>query len=202
MFKSFTAAALVVAAVSMPAFAQPQVGAAAPDFRAKTASGESVKLSDYRGKTVVLEWTNKGCPFVQKHYKSGNMQNLQQQAEADGVVWLTVNSSAPGKQGYVDGEAANAEMKEYKTSPTAYLLDPKGTIGRGYGATATPHMYVIDKKGVLQYMGAIDDIPTAKMEDVKGAQNYVSGALAALAAGKSPDPAATRSYGCSVKYPG
>jgi hypothetical protein len=130
------------------------------------------------------------------------MQQLQQQAKADGVVWLTVNSSAPGKQGYVDAQAAQAEMKEYKSSPTAYLLDAKGMIGRGYGATATPHMYVIDKAGVLQYMGAIDDAPTAKIEDVKGAENYVSGALTAVAAGKAPDPAATRSYGCSVKYSG
>ena len=193
---------LCAALIAAPAFAAPRVGAPAPAFTATSASGETVSLSDYRGKTVVLEWTNKGCPYVQKHYKSGNMQALQKDAAANGTVWLTVNSSSAGKQGYVDGAAAKAEMAENDTTQAAYLLDHDGKIGRAYGASATPHMYVIDGKGVLRYMGAIDDKPTAKLEDVKGATNYVSGALNAVAAGKAPSPAATRAYGCSVKYGG
>ncbi|MGB3722619.1 MAG: redoxin domain-containing protein [Pacificimonas sp.] len=193
---------IAAALIAAPALAAPQVGKAAPEFTAISASGETVKLSDYRGKTVVLEWTNKGCPYVAKHYKSGNMQSLQADAAKDGVVWLTVNSGAAGKQGHVDAKGANAEMAEYETTQTAYLLDLDGKVGKAYGASATPHMYVVDGKGVLRYMGAIDDKPTSKPEDVKGATNYVAAALDAVAAGEAPSPAATRAYGCSVKYAG
>ncbi len=197
--RNFIIAAALIAA---PAVAAPQVGKPAPDFAAMSASGETVKLSDYRGKTVVLEWTNKGCPYVAKHYKSGNMQSLQADAARDGVVWLTVNSGAAGKQGHVGAAGAQDEMKKYRTVQTAYLLDHDGKVGKTYGASATPHMYVVDGKGILRYMGAIDDRPTADAADIKGATNYVSAALDAVAAGKAPSPAATRAYGCSVKYGG
>ena len=193
----FAAAAL---AVATPAIAAPQPGKTAPDFTLTSAAGKQVSLSDFRGKTVVLEWTNKGCPFVQKHYKSGNMQALQSEAAKDGVVWLTVNSSAKGQQGYVTAADAKAEMKTFRTTPTAYLLDHDGKAGHLYGATATPHMYVIDPKGTLAYMGAIDSKPTANAADIEGAENYVRTALAAVEDGKMPKVPATRAYGCSVKY--
>ena len=195
--KSLLIAAVLLAA---PALAAPKVGAPAPDFTAPSAAGKAVSLSDFRGRTVVLEWTNKGCPYVQKHYDSGNMQTLQRDAAQDDVVWLTVNSSAPGKQGHVDRSGAEAEMAEHDTVQTAYLLDHDGKVGRAYGASATPHMYVIDGKGTLRYMGAIDDRPTSDVADVKGANNHVAAALAALDTGRAPDPAATRAYGCSIKY--
>lgn len=198
MKASLFAAAL---AIAVPAFAIPQVGKPAPDFQARTADGETVSLSDYRGKKVVLEWTNKGCPYVQKHYGSGNMQSLQDEATDDGTVWLTVNSSAPGKQGHVDASSARAEIAEYDAASSEYLLDPNGKVGRMYGASATPHMYVIDEDGTLRYMGAIDDTPTSNPADIEGADNYVRSALAALDRGEAPDPTATRAYGCSVKYP-
>jgi peroxiredoxin len=190
----------VAVALAAPALAAPQLNQDAPAFTAKTAKGETVSLSDYRGRTVVLEWTNKGCPYVQKHYKSGNMQALQEEAGDDGIVWLTVNSSAPGKQGHVTADKARAETAAYDSVEAEYLLDPEGRIGRAYGATATPHMYVIDEAGTLRYMGAIDDRPTADQGDIDGATNYVRTALAAMERGAAPDPAATRAYGCSVKY--
>jgi peroxiredoxin len=191
---------LALFAAPLPAAADAVVGKPAPDFSGTDSNGNMVKLGDYRGRTVVLEWTNHGCPYVGKHYGTGNMQALQRQAKEKGIVWLSVISSAPGRQGHVSPQKANELTVSRKAAPAAVILDPQGTIGRAYEATATPHMYVIDKDGVLQYKGAIDDKPTANHEDVKTATNYVRVALAAVAAGKAPDPRATRAYGCSVKY--
>ncbi len=182
------------------AMAAPKVGAAAPDFTGVDSTGKTVKLSDFKGKMVVLEWTNHGCPYVQKHYGSGNMQKLQKTTAADGVVWLSVVSSAPGRQGHVDGKAADKLTRSRGAQPTAVLLDPEGRIGKLYGARATPHMFVIKKDGTLAYMGAIDNKPSANPTDVKSAVNYVTKALGQIAAGKAVDPAVTRAYGCSVKY--
>lgn len=181
--------------------AQPvRVGAAAPAFTATDSNGKSHKLSDFKGKTVVMEWTNHQCPFVVKHYSSGNMQALQKEATGKGVVWLSVVSSAPGQQGNVNGQQANALTKSRNAAPTAVLLDPDGKIGRMYGARTTPHMYIIDSKGTLQYAGAIDDKPSSKPEDVKGANNYVRSALTSVLAGQPVKSASTQPYGCSVKY--
>jgi len=198
------AAALALAFVSwaspLPAFAEALVGQPAPEFTGTDSSGNKVKLGDYRGKTVVLEWTNDGCPYVGKHYGTGNMQALQKDAKEKGIVWLTVISSAPGKQGHASPQEADKLTTSRDAAPAAVILDEEGKIGQAYGAAVTPHMYVIDAKGVLQYMGAIDDKPTADHDDIKTAKNYVTAALDAVAAGKMPDPRATRAYGCSVKY--
>ncbi len=187
-------------ALSPPVRADAIVGKPAPEFTGQTSDGKTVKLGDYRGKTVVLEWTNHGCPFVGKHYGTGNMQALQKQAGNKDIVWLSVISSAPGRQGHVSPQRANELTASRGASPAAVILDEEGDIGRVYEATATPHMYVVDDKGVLAYKGAIDDIPSASHDDVAKATNYVRSALAAMAAGKLPDPRATRAYGCSVKY--
>jgi peroxiredoxin len=195
------AAVLVsVAAFAAPTLANVQAGKAAPDFTAVDSNGMSHQLSSFKGKTVVLEWTNDGCPYVQKHYGAGNMQALQKAAADKGVVWLTVISSAPGTQGHVDGGAANKLTDGRKAVPTAVLLDPAGKVGKLYDAKTTPHMYVIDPKGNLAYAGAIDDKPTANQADINGARNYVTEALTAVAAGKAPAVTTTRAYGCSVKY--
>lgn len=191
---------LATAAPSGAAMADPVVGTAAPAFTATDSNGRQHSLADFRGKTVVLEWTNPECPFVQKHYGSGNMQKLQSQAVGGGVVWLTVNSSAPGKQGHLDGKAANASVSRSGAAPTAYLLDGSGSVGRTYAARTTPHMYVIDGSGSLVYMGAIDDRPTANPEDIAAAKNYVTAALADVAAGRPVQVAQSKPYGCSVKY--
>ena len=149
---------------------------------------------------MVLEWTNHGCPFVQKHYGTGNMQALQRDAADKGIVWLSVISSAPGLQGYVEGKEANRLSRERDAVPTAVLLDPKGKVGRSYDARTTPHMYVIDAAGTLVYMGGIDDRPTANWADVDGATNYVRAALDDVAAGRPVATPTARPYGCSVKY--
>ncbi len=180
--------------------AAPVVGQPAPNFKLADANGRAVTLSDYRGKTVVLEWNNPGCPFVQKHYGSGNMQKAQAAAKRDGVVWLTINSGAPGKQGHMDGAAAKQMLAKSGSAPTAYLLDPKGVVGKAYDAKTTPHMYVIDAKGTLVYAGGIDDKPTANAADINGARNHVLAALGELKAGKAVSVASSRPYGCSVKY--
>lgn len=198
----FAAAAIAVMAACAPAAAAPQPGEAAPAFTAMGADGKTVSLEEFRGRTVVLEWTNKGCPYVRKHYASGNMQRLQTAAREDGTVWLTLNSGAPGKQGHVDAAGAKAEQKEWNASADAYLLDHDGTVGRLYGASATPHMYVIDAEGTLRYMGAIDNRPTSDPADIEGATNHVAVALAALEAGEDVPVKATRAYGCTVKYAG
>lgn len=174
--------------------------AAAPDFTAQSADGKTVNLSDYKGKIVVLEWNNPECPFVKKFYNSGAMQKLQKAATAKGVIWLSINSSAEGNQGHADAESAKAYIAEHKASPTAYLLDGDGKIGHAYGAKTTPHMFVIDKEGNLAYSGAIDDKASVNPDDIKGAKNYVTAAIDALTAGKTPDVATTQSYGCAVKY--
>jgi peroxiredoxin len=193
--------ALVAAvAIAAPALAAVTVGKPAPNFRVNDATGKVVQLSDYLGKTVVLEWNNPGCPFVKKHYDSGNMQKAQAAAAAQGVVWLTVNSGAPGKQGYMDGAQARTFLTKSGAKPTAYLLDPKGVVGKGYGATTTPHMYIINPQGNLVYAGGIDDKPTANAADINGARNHVLAALTELKGGKPVSVATSKPYGCSVKY--
>ncbi len=182
------------------AHAAPEVGKPAPDFSAVDSNGKTVKLSGFRGKIVVLEWTNDGCPYVKKHYGSGNMQSLQNDAAVKGIVWLSIISSAPGKQGYVDGAGANELTKSRSASPAAVLLDPEGEIGHLYDARTTPHMFIVNKDGTLVYMGGIDDKPTSNPEDIKGAKNYVRAALDEVMEGKPVAAAVTRPYGCSVKY--
>jgi peroxiredoxin len=190
---------LFVAPVSQ-AYAAAIVGQRAPSFELRDADGKSVKLESYRGKYVVLEWTNFGCPFVGKQYGSGNMQSLQKKYTEKGVVWLSICSSAKGKQGYVDGAGAKEGMKERDAAPTRFLLDPKGSVGKSYGAKTTPHMFVIDPKGTLIYNGAIDDKPSTNKDDVPGAKNYVAAALDESMAGEKVAMSATQPYGCSVKY--
>jgi peroxiredoxin len=187
-------------AIVAPAAAAPVLGQAAPAFTAMDANGKTRSLSEFRGRTVVLEWTNDGCPYVRKHYDSGNMQALQQQAARDGVAWLTIVSSAPGTQGYLTPAAAKSWKAREKAAPTDVLLDPKGTVGRAYEAKTTPHMFVIDRTGKLVYMGGIDDQASSDPDSLKGARNYVVAALADVKAGRPVAQAATRPYGCSVKY--
>ncbi|MCS6959817.1 MAG: thioredoxin family protein [Pseudanabaenaceae cyanobacterium SKYGB_i_bin29] len=177
-----------------------KVGAPAPAFTVTDSNGKKHSLSDFKGKTVVLEWTNHECPFVKKHYETDNMQKLQRAATAQGVVWLSVISSAPGQQGFVDAAKANELTKSRNASPTAVILDPDGTFGRLYGARTTPHMFIIAPDGKLAYMGAIDDKPSANKNDVAGARNYISEALEAIKAGRPVAVATTQPYGCSVKY--
>jgi peroxiredoxin len=187
-------------ATAVPSAATARVGEPAPAFSAPDIAGKMVRLGDYAGKTVVLEWTNDGCPFVGKHYDSGNMQALQQKYTAAGVVWLTIASSAPGEQGYVTPAEAKADLARWRAAPTDFLLDPEGTVGRLYDARATPQMVVIDRTGRLVYIGAIDDTPSTRLADVKTAHNYVAAALDAVAAGQPVAVASTRAYGCSIKY--
>ena len=175
-----------------------RVGEPAPQFNAQDITGKTIRLADYAGKTIVLEWTNDGCPFVGKHYDSGNMQALQQKYTAAGVVWLTLASSAPGEQGYVTPTEAKADLAHWRATPTDFLLDPDGIVGRLYDARATPNMVVIDRTGRVAYMGAIDDTPSTRLADVKTAHNYVVAALDALAAGQPVAVTSTRAYGCSV----
>jgi len=177
-----------------------KVGEAAPAFTIAATTGKDVSLAEQRGKIVVLEWTNHDCPYVRKHYESGNMQSLQKEITAQGVTWLTIISSSPGTQGYVTPKQADELTVTRKASPTAVLLDPTGVVGRAYGATNTPHMYVIDKVGHLMYAGAIDDRPTTRRSDVPGAHNYVRAALDDMAAGRPVQTPVTRAYGCTVKY--
>lgn len=182
--------------------AAPARAAPAPAFTAADADGRPVSLAQFRGKTVVLEWTNSGCPYVGKHYGSSNMQTLQKEARAQGVVWLSVISSAPGQQGYKTGAEAKAWAAQHGASPTAILLDPRGDLGRLYGAKTTPDMRVIDARGELVYEGAVDDRPTADPASLKGATNYVRAALTQVKAGKPVATPYAKPYGCSVKYAG
>jgi peroxiredoxin len=175
-------------------------GSTAPDFKGVDSNGVEHSLSEYRGKFVVLEWANKGCPYEQKHYLSGNMESLQKQWTGKGVVWLSIISSAPGQQGYVTPAEENDYLKTMKALPTAALLDPKGAIGHLYDAKTTPHMFVIDPTGKIVYQGAIDDKPTPDQADLKTADNYLNDALNAAMAGKPVAVAVTKPYGCSVKY--
>ncbi len=177
-----------------------QIGRPAPEFTATDSKGAPVSLSQYRGKVVVLEWTNADCPYTHKHYASGNMQSLQLLAQKNGVVWLSVISSAPGKQGYVNGPGADQLTVSRGASPAAVLMDPSGTLGRLYGAKTTPHMFVIDKNGALQYMGGIDSLATADAGDIPHAEPYLKEAMLAVTEGHPVAHAVTRPYGCSVKY--
>lgn len=189
---TFCAAPLLLAAA--------KVGEPAPQFTATASDGKTYKLADFRGKYVVLEWHNNGCPYVGKQYNSGNMQKLQKQWTAKGVVWFTVLSSARGKQGFATAEQENEYLSKMQAAPTAALLDPSGEIGHLYHAKTSPQMVVIDPKGVVIYDGAIDDKPTTDLADVPGATNYVSLALEQAMGGKAVATPATRPYGCSVKY--
>ncbi len=179
-----------------------KVGETARDFTAAASNGKTVRLSDYRGKFVVLEWHNNGCPYVRKHYNSGNMQQLQKQWAARGIVWFTIISSAPGKQGYVTASEENDYLAKMQAAPTAALLDPTGEIGHLYDAKTSPQMVVINPQGVVIYDGAIDDRPTTDLSDIPGATNYVNRALEQAMATKPVETPATRPYGCSVKYSG
>ncbi len=172
----------------------------APDFTLNSVSGTMVSLSDYRGKTVVLEWTNHDCPYVQKHYDSDNMQSLQRKYTTQDVVWLSIISSAPGKQGYIDAETANQLTSSRNAAPTQVLFDPEGKVGRQYGARTTPHMFIIDQEGTLRYMGAIDSIKSANPADIAKATNYVDEGLTSLLAGRVIAKKSSSPYGCSVKY--
>jgi peroxiredoxin len=200
VLKILGSAALAALTTAAQAAEIAQPGAQAPAFTAKDIAGHVVSLADYAGKTIVLEWTNDGCPFVGKHYNSGNMQELQRRFTAAGDIWLTIVSSAPGEQGFVSPEQARADMARWNATPSDYLLDPDGVVGHLYDARATPHMVVIDAKGVVAYIGAIDDKRSTDLDDVKTAKNYVAAALDELAAGKPVTVAATHDYGCSVKY--
>jgi peroxiredoxin len=177
-----------------------QVGQPAPDFSTLDSQGNVRHLADFRGKVVVLEWTNADCPFTRKHYESGNMQSLQSLARDHGVVWLSVISSAPGTQGYVDGRHADDLTRTRKAVPAAVLLDPSGSVGRLYHAKTTPHMYVIDAKGELRYMGGIDSIATTDVSDIAKAEPYLKEAMLAVADGQPVAHAVTRPYGCGIKY--
>jgi hypothetical protein len=179
---------------------EPQIGQPAPDFSATDSDGKVRRLADFRGKTVVLEWTNSDCPYTRKHYSSGNMQNLQELARQRGVIWLSVISSAPGKQGYVSGPEADVLSRSRHAVPTAVLLDPSGDLGRLYHAKTTPHMFVIDPRGELKYMGGIDSLATPDVADIPRAEPYLKEALLAVADDKPVAHPVTRPYGCSIKY--
>jgi peroxiredoxin len=195
-------AVLTIAAASTTLFAadSPAVGTNAPDFSLTDSKGKTQSVSQYKGKYVVLEWFNPQCPFVKKHYGSGNMQKLQEEFTGKGVVWLSVDSSAPGLEGYLTGDQANAKMTEWKTKQTAFVLDPDGKAGQAYGAKNTPHMFVINPEGKIVYEGAIDSKASANPSDIPNATNYVKVALEESLSGKPVTNANTKPYGCSVKY--
>jgi peroxiredoxin len=195
-----TAASLSIALFSGGACAVANLDQPAPAFKAAAASGGEVSLEQYRGKTVILEWTNHQCPFVKKHYESGNIPNLQKEATSKGIVWLQVISSAPGKQGYVDGPAALKVNVERGAVPTGIVLDPEGKIAKQYEAVTTPHLFIVNPEGRLVYKGGIDSIQSSKKEDIAKADNYVKLALSDLAAGKKIAQASTQPYGCTIKY--
>lgn len=175
-------------------------GENAPDFELKAADGKMYKLSDFKGKTVVLETTNLSCPFIRKFYDAGAMQKYQAKAKKDGVVWLSICASAKGKQGYMKPSEINKKLKELKAAPTAYLIDADGKVGKKYGMKTTPHIFIISDKGSLVYQGAIDSIKSTNSDDIPKATNYLQQALAEIAAGKKVSVPKTKSYGCSVKY--
>ena len=193
---------LAACAVWLPivAGAAANIGEAAPAFTGQGADGKPVSLASYKGKTVVLEWTNHECPFVRKHYESGNIPRLQQEATGQGVVWLQVISSGPGHEGYVDGATAIKLNQQRHAVPSATVLDPQGSIGKLYGAQTSPHLFIVNAQGQLVYKGGIDSIPSTRVEDITRADNYVRIALADVAAGRAVGQPSTRPYGCSVKY--
>jgi peroxiredoxin len=178
----------------------PPVGSAAPNFSATDSHGKPVSLADYKGKYVVLEWFNPECPFVKKHYGSGNMQKLQENFTSKGVAWLTIDSNAPGKEGSLKPEQANKTMADWKVHSTALLLDPDGKVGKAYGAKNTPHMFVINPEGKVIYEGAIDSKASPNPDDIPSSTNYVKVALDESMAGKQVSTPSSRPYGCSVKY--
>jgi AhpC/TSA family len=182
------------------ALAAPVVGQPAPDFIGVDTAGKQHRLSDFAGKFVVLEWTNPGCPFVRKHYDSGNMPATQKAATSKGVVWLAINSTERAATDYLKPTALDAWMKDQSGAPTAVLMDEDGVIGRTYGARTTPHIFIVDPKGTLVYAGGIDSVPSSRVEDIKTATNYVNQALGEAYGGKTISAATTRPYGCSIKY--
>ena len=194
------AAAVIFTALPITASATPDVGKPAPAFSGTDSLGKTISLGDFRDKTVVLEWTNHDCPYVRKHHSADSMQTLQRNAAKDEIVWLQVISSAPGLEGHVAGDQAEAPNGKRKAAPSGIVLDPKGTIGRQYVARHTPTIVVIDPKGTLAYYGAIDDDSNWHPDSIKGAKNHVRAALADLKAGRAVSVAKTRAYGCSVKY--
>jgi peroxiredoxin len=195
------AAAMAALGASVaPTTAQARIGAPAPAFTLTDSNGRALSLADFKGKTVVLEWTNHDCPYVGKHYRGNNMQALQKKWTGQSVVWLSVISSAPGAQGHVSPQQANKLTADRGAAPTAVLFDPTGKVGHAYGARTTPHMYVINGDGAIAYMGGIDDKPTARLGDLKGARNFVDEALSEIAQGKPVSVTGSRAYGCSIKY--
>lgn len=200
--KSKLLTALLTLAASTVLFAadSPAVGTNAPDFSLTDSKGKTQSVSQYKGKYVVLEWFNPECPFVKKHYGSGNMQKLQEEFTGKGVVWLSIDSSAPGLEGYLTADQANAKIADWKTKQTAFVLDPDGKAGRTYGAKNTPHMFVINPEGKVVYEGAIDSKATPNPSDIASSTNYVKVALEESLAGKTVSTANTKPYGCSVKY--
>jgi hypothetical protein len=202
VLKTFLAATLSLAVFAVGASAkQAAVGKPAPDFTLTDLDGKTHSLSNYKGKTVVIEWVNPECPFVVKHYdKSGNIPSLQKSATDDGVVWLSINSGRNGGQGDFEPARAKAWMEKTKAAPTAYLRDRDTKVGQLYGAKATPHLYVVDPRGTLVYEGAIDSIRSSRVDDIAKAENYVTSALAAVKAGKPVATPVTQAYGCGIKY--
>ena len=198
--KLITALLTLVASTALYAADSPAVGTNAPDFSVTDSKGKTQSISQYKGKYVVLEWFNPECPFVKKHYGGGNMQKLQEEFTGKGVVWLSVDSSAPGKEGHLTAEQANQKMTEWKTKQTALLLDPDGKAGQTYGAKNTPHMFIINPEGKVIYEGAIDSKASANPADITSATNYVKVALEESLGGKPVSTANTKPYGCSVKY--
>jgi len=199
MKRNFSCGLLI--AILFACFAQAQkIGEPAPDFQATDSNGQVHKLSEYRGKFVVLEWYNNGCPYTRKHYETGNMEHLQKEWTARGVIWFTVISSAPGQQGFVTAQQENDYIKKMNAVPTAALLDPAGVVGRLYAAKTTPHMFIVNPDGELIYDGAIDSKATTDQSDIPTATNYVSQALEEAMAGKPVSTPTSRPYGCSVKY--
>jgi peroxiredoxin len=192
-------AAVIAAAACGAAFANAPAGQNAPDFNVTDLAGKPVSLADYRGKTVVLEWHNFGCPFVQKHYRSGNMQALQKKYAGD-VVWLAVNSTTRIASDYTEPAKLAGQLRDFGAAPARYLMDDPGAMGHAYGAKTTPHMFIIDAAGKVVYNGAIDDKRSTNVEDVKGAKNYVVAALDEIKAGKPVSVSTTTPYGCTVKY--
>ena len=199
MRKNFAVLASLLLVTGL-AHAAPKIGDPAPAFALTGSDGKPYALADFKGKYVVLEWTNHDCPFVKKHYKSGNMQAQQKELTGKGAVWLSIVSSAPGKQGHVDAAGANALTKSRGAAPTAVLLDPAGDVGHKYEAKTTPHMYIVAPDGKLIYMGGIDSVPSSDADDIAGATPYVKVALAEAMSGKPVSNASTKPYGCSVKY--
>ena len=198
--KLLTTLLTLAASTALFAADSPAVGTTAPDFSLTDSKGKTQSVSQYKGKYVVLEWFNPDCPFVKKHYGSGNMQKLQEESAAKGVVWLTIDSSAPGLEGNLTAEQAEKKIAEWKTKQTALVLDPDGKAGRSYGAKNTPHMFVINPEGKIVYEGAIDSKATPNPSDIAGSTNYVKVALEESMAGKTVANANTKPYGCSVKY--